>query len=282
MRPTPLSAAAEHRDALFSRREIMRLSAGSLLAMGLWPGALRAEGAGGSGEFTFIAVNDLHFQSDKCPAWFERVVRQMKATDPAPAFCLVIGDWAEHGTAKEIGAVKEIFATLGIPVFGTIGNHDYTAEDERTAYEKLFPNALNYSFEHDGWQFVALDSTEGHIATATIQPATFQWVEEHVGALDKTKPLAIFTHFPLGVLTPSRPKNADDLLARFKDHNLQAVFNGHFHGFTERTFAHATVTTNRCCAISRDNHDGSKEKGYFLCTAKDGKITRTFVEVPAA
>ena len=72
------------------------------------------------------------------------------------------------------------------------------------------------------------------------------------------------------------------MLARFKEYNLRAVFNGHFHGFTARWFGRATVTTNRCCAISRENHDGTKEKGYFVCEAKDGNVIRTFVEVPMA
>ena len=265
-----------------SRREMLRLSAGQLLALGLWPGALRAEGRADSGEFTFIVVNDLHYQSERCGAWFERVVRQMKATDPKPALCLILGDYAEHGTAKEIGAAKDAFAGLGMPTFGVIGNHDYTAGDDRSAYEKLFPKPLNYAREQGGWQFVGLDTTEGRQSSGTtIGAATLRWVDERLPALDRTKPLAIFTHFPLGLLTPGRPKNADDLLIRFKEHNLQAVFNGHFHGFTERKLGRVTLTTNRCCAISRENHDGTKEKGYFLCTAKDGKVTRTFVEVPA-
>jgi hypothetical protein len=38
-------------------------------------------------------------------------------------------------------------------------------------------------------------------------------------------------------------------------------------------------TTNKCCSISRGNHDGTKEKGYFLCRAKEGRIEREFVEV---
>ena len=78
----------------------------------------------------------------------------------------------------------------------------------------------------------------------------------------------------------SAPHSADELLLRFKEHNLQAVFNGHFHGFTERKLGRVTLTTNKCCSISRENHDGTKEKGYFLCTAKDGKVTREFAEVP--
>ena len=79
-----------------------------------------------------------------------------------------------------------------------------------------------------------------------------------------------------------RPVNADDLLERYRAFNLVAVFNGHFHGSTERRAGRTTLTTNRCCAISRNNHAGSTEKGYFLCTATDGQIGREFVEVKPA
>lgn len=77
-----------------------------------------------------------------------------------------------------------------------------------------------------------------------------------------------------------RPQNADAILDRLKEFNLQAVFNGHWHGASEKKFRDAIITTNRCCALKRGNHDGSKQKGYFLCRAKDGKIAREFVEVP--
>ena len=266
-----------------TRREMLRLSAGQLLALGLWPGALRAEGRADTGEFAFIVVNDLHFQTEQCGPWFDRVVRQMKATEPKPALCLILGDYAEHGTEAEIGAAKDAFAALGMPTFGVIGNHDYISDDDRSAYRKLFPKPLNYAREQNGWQFVGLDTTEGRRASGTkISADTLAWVDENLSKLDRTKPLVIFTHFPLGLLTPGRPKNADELLIRFKEHNLQAVFNGHYHGFTERQFGRVILTTNKCCAISRENHDGTKEKGYFLCTAKDGKVTRSFVEVPTA
>jgi hypothetical protein len=60
------------------------------------------------------------------------------------------------------------------------------------------------------------------------------------------------------------------------------MFGGHFHSFTERTFQHATLVTNRCCSFSQPNHDKTTEKGYFACEAKDGAIHRSFVEVPTA
>ena len=73
--------------------------------------------------------------------------------------------------------------------------------------------------------------------------------------------------------------NADDLLERFQDFNVVAVFNGHFHGFTEHEVRGTVFTTNKCCSISRGNHDQTTEKGYFLCRAQDGRITREFIEV---
>ena len=34
------------------------------------------------------------------------------------------------------------------------------------------------------------------------------------------------------------------------------------------------LTTNTCCSFHRQNHDFDPRKGYYLCSAKDGKITR--------
>ena len=75
-----------------------------------------------------------------------------------------------------------------------------------------------------------------------------------------------------------RPGNADALLERFLEFNLQAVFCGHYHSFTERFAKAVAVTTNKCCSLKRGNHDGTKEKGYFVCDVRDGKLARRFVE----
>ena len=125
-------------------------------------------------------------------------------------------------------------------------------------------------------------STEGQKASDTqVQAATLQWLDQTVPKLDKTRPIVISTHFPLGPDVKMRPSNANAVLERFKQHNLQAVFSGHFHGFTERTMGQTTLTTDRCCSRVRPNHDGTKEKGFFVCQAKEGKISRRFMEVKA-
>ena len=263
-----------------TRRQALRLSAGSLLALGLWPGCATVQPARAEA-FSFLVVNDTHYMTPECGHWLEGVVRQMK-THRAIDFCLVVGDLADSGKPEQLGPVREIFSSLRVPIYTQLGNHDYLQQTNRKAYEKTFPRRVNYWFEHGGWQFVGLDSTDGQKYQKTeIQPATFRWLDENLPRLEKAKPTVLFTHFPLGIGVTYRPLNADKLLERFREFNLISVFNGHFHGFTEHQFQHAAVTTNRCCSFQRGNHDKTLEKGYFLCAAKEGKISRSFVEFKA-
>lgn len=284
-----------------TRRSVLRLSAGALLSAGRWPGTVRADDAPPAEDFSFICVNDLHYFDKRCDPFFDQMVKQMKATgDPIaadtsakkeqsktapgkPDFCLVVGDLAEDGTSAQLGAMRDHLKGLDMPTPVVIGNHDYINQGNRNPFEQLFPGQINYAFEHKGWQFVALDTTQGQLGSGTlIQKASLDWLAETIPKLDKRRPTILFTHFPLGFLMPCRPRNADAVLAPFKDLNLRAVFNGHFHGYTERSRWKATITTDKCCSFHRDNHDGTKEKGYFVCQAKGGVVERSFVEVKLA
>jgi hypothetical protein len=272
--------------ASLTRREWLRLSAraGALLSLGVWPGRLRGANAPATDDFTFIAVNDLHALEPACRPWFDEVVRQMKRSAPDAAFCLLGGDLSDTGTSEQLTLIKNSFTTLGIPYHAVVGNHDYLSPTDRSAYERIFPAQINYGFNRHGWQVVGLDSSEGQKWQATrISPTTLLWVDQNLPKLDPARPTILFTHFPLGAGVVARPRNADDLLQRFYGVNLQAVFCGHFHGFTERPFRHALVTTDRCCSRVRSNHDGTPEKGWFVCEAVNGEIRRRFVEFhPAA
>ena len=269
-----------NRRLLLTRRDALkRISAGTLLTLGLWPGALEAGiFSRRHKEFKFIVVNDLHYMDDDCGAWLDGVVTGMKTR--SAEFCLIVGDIADDGKREHFVAVRDLFRQLNVPFYTVIGNHDHMTQTDRSAYLEIFPDRLNYRFEHGDWQFVGLDSSEGqHAQNTSVGPDTFRWLDDNLSKLDRKKPTVLFTHFPMGADVRYRPKNADDVLDRFRDFNLQAVYNGHFHGFTERHREQTILTTNRCCALKRNNHDGTKEKGYFVCSAKDGAITREFIEV---
>jgi len=265
---------------LTRREALQKLSAASLLALGWWPGAVRAASAASPDEdFTFVVINDTHYLSPECGLWLERVLALVRAEKPA--FCLHAGDLVDNGVRENHAAVHAIFEQLGVPLYVQIGNHDYATQTDRTAYEEFYPNRINYRFDYGQWQFVGLDTTEGrHFDKTMISDATLAWIDAELPRLDRARPLVLFTHFPLADGVTMQPLNANALLERFREHNLQAVFNGHFHGYTEHAWHAATVTTNRCCSLKRDNHDGTHERGFFVCTAEAGRIHRRFVEVP--
>jgi len=258
----------------------MTWGSAALLTAGLWPGRLfAAEKAAGA--FEFIIVNDIHSHDPDCSAWFAKVVASMKSQKGKPVFCFIAGDVTEDGEAEQFKVAGDAFKELGLPIFAVMGNHDYTKFKgmKRDAYEQAFPKSINYMFEEGGWQFLALDSTDINKSACAIGKATLDYVDAALAKLDKSKPLVLITHFPLGPEVTNRSTNADDLLDRFKGYNLAAVFGGHHHGYTSRTVREIPIKTNRCCARLQNNHDGTKEKGYFVCSVKDGKVTADFVEV---
>ncbi len=259
-----------------SRRQLLTLPVGMWLTANLWPGA-QADDKGGK-SFKFIVANDLHSQDKKCPPFFEKVAKSM--VEQKPDFIVIAGDLAENGTSEQLGVVKEIFMATKIPLNVVPGNHDFTKEDSLKPYNDLFPEQRNYTFTTESWQFLFLDTTQQQKHTNTeIHKDTFEFVETTIKKLDKKKPTVVCTHFPLGEKINMRPKNAEDLLKLFAEVNLKAVYSGHYHSQTEVKKGDTILTTNRCCAFSKGNHDGTKEKGYFVVTMKEGALKREFVEV---
>src|SRR5204862_1615467 len=108
------------------------------------------------------------------------------------------------------------------------GNHDHQSDTDRSAYERIFPEQINYSFAHRGWQIIGLDSSEGTKSKATkISAASLTWLDQNLSKLDLRRPTILFTHFPLGDSVLARPLNADDLLERCYGLNLQARSEEH-------------------------------------------------------
>src|SRR5205807_3365837 len=93
----------------------------------------------------------------------------------------------------QLGAMRDFCKELQLPVYVVPGNHDYRGAAnrmpvDRRPYEELFPGRLNYRFEHRGWQFLALDSTEGALYKGTlVQRDTLNWLDETLPKLDRKR-----------------------------------------------------------------------------------------------
>lgn len=253
--------------------------------MGAWPGrSLHAHGANAPGDspsdqppFRFIVVNDTHYLSKECDPWMRGMIASMnKHADIA--FGLHLGDVTDTGAQADLEIMAEVLKEAKFPFHTQPGNHDYRTATDRSAYDTVFPGATNYAFTHERWQFVGLDSTQGQAYEKTkVQPPTLEWLGAHLSELNPALPTVLFTHFPLVAPAKYVPLNVEDLLKLFLKFNLVAAFSGHYHAFTEGKAQGATLVTNRCCSRARSNHDGTKEKGYWLCRTEKGQIQREFI-----
>src|SRR5205823_6747516 len=92
-----------------TRRRLLQMGAGSLLAAGVWPGVLDAQDPP-AGDFQFLVLNDLHYLDQRSGTWLEqRVFAQMRRCRQRPRFIVIAGDLAEHGTREQLGPVKDLF-----------------------------------------------------------------------------------------------------------------------------------------------------------------------------
>ena len=137
-----------------------------------------------------------------------------------PAFCLHAGDLTNEAQFNYMAAVRDTFGQLGVPTYTVPGNDDYVSNTDRRSYDATFPSRLNYYFTWNGWQFIALDTTDGQRYQNTrIQPATLAWLDDHLPRHNARQPTVVFTHFPLSEGVPMRPLHADALLTHFRDFN---------------------------------------------------------------
>lgn len=249
---------------------------GALLAAGMWPGTLRAQGpAPGTARVRFAVLNDFHHESPECDGWFETLFRTV-AAHPDVAFIAGLGDLANKGKTESLRAIKRLAATARVPFYPVPGNHDNDLEQTTRLYADVFPDRLNYAWVESGWQFVALDTTDGNKwSDTTVSRATLDWLQSTLTQLDPRRPTVLLTHFPLGVGAKYRPLNAEAVLAPFVNFNLRGVFSGHYHGVTQIAHGSIPCVTNVCCSRVGKNHDGTGAKGYYICTGgADGKLTR--------
>jgi hypothetical protein len=263
-----------------SRRAFIGVLGTTLTAIGL--GGCAPATARPPMKFRFLVVNDLHHGSAECDPFFAQLVAHMRGHGPVD-FCLVVGDLADVGRPESLQAVRDAFAQVGAPIYCVPGNHDCDVEETTRLYSEVSPDRLNYQFNHEGWQFIGLDSTDGNKWGDTqIQPATFEFLDATLPNLDREKPTVVFTHFPLvpGInpRLPLTPTNARELVARFDGWNLRCAFTAHYHARTETPHGDGMLLTNACCSRIRNNHDRTIPEGYLLCTAHpDGGLEREFV-----
>lgn len=199
-------------------------------------------------KYSFMVITDVHIGSDKYGNEDENIksfLDKVKSLPELPAFCLGLGDFAEHGKNEEFTKYnQEIILKLdelGIRSFSVLGNHDLYNSGYENFSKILNPKTSFYKFETPSISFYGLDSASASLG------------DQQLTALKNAfnfdiKPKIIFTHVPLFaeskfyfVFQDSAERNR--IISLFAENNVQLFLVGHTHerhisnlGFSEENF----------------------------------------------
>ncbi|MCK4827298.1 metallophosphoesterase, partial [bacterium] len=214
-------------------------------------------------DFTFVQVTDVHIGYD--PRSIERFADALKAIDdldPKPAFILITGDLVEWNADNFFKAFNGILESNDISTYFIPGNHDrrtclVCGDDHLANYYEYIQTPYDdyyYTFNHEGYLFVGLDSGEDNdpVYYGDLTPEGSGLGDDQILDLinlGKKDPKIIFMHHPaindnddseeLGFfpITDNATGGNDHCIASYrhmfitycKNYNVRLVLTGHTH-----------------------------------------------------
>src|SRR5574340_534694 len=150
--------------------------------------------------FSFVQLSDAHvgFHGPPDPLGtkaFERAVEMVNALPQRPDLVLFTGDLTHDSEDKDVHAgrmkqFKEIAGRMNVPKLMVVpGEHD--AGLDGGALFRDFWGTTNYSFDHRGIHFVALDNVSR--ARPEVGPDQLAWLKQDLARFPRTAPIVVFT-----------------------------------------------------------------------------------------
>jgi 3',5'-cyclic AMP phosphodiesterase CpdA len=208
---------------------------GIVFASGLARGAAAAP----ADDFFFVQLSDTHWgfsgpPNPEAATTLKRAVAAVNALSPAPDFVVFTGDLThttddEKERRRRMAEFRHIVGGLNVKEIRFMpGEHDASL-DRGAAYQEFF-GRMNYTFEHKGVHFIALDNVSD--PTAAIGALQLEWLRADLAQLDKAAPVVVLTHRPLFDLYPQwdwATRDAGSAIELLSAHDNVTVFYGHIH-----------------------------------------------------
>jgi len=229
----------------FDRRDFIKLAglggvvfASGLATLGAGRTARAAEG-GAQDDFFFVQLSDTHWGFSGPPnpdahGTLQKAVAAVNSLDRQPDFVVFTGDLT-HTTdddkerRRRMGEFRDIVSKLKAKTVRFMpGEHD-AALDRGAAYQEFFGKP-NYTFDHKGVHFIALDNVSD--PTGSIGAAQLAWLKADLAQLDKETPIVVLTHRPLFDLYPQwdwATRDGSAVIDALMPFEYVTVFYGHIH-----------------------------------------------------
>jgi predicted MPP superfamily phosphohydrolase len=178
--------------------------------------------------FRFIHITDTHLTANGNIEPLKKLVADINAMDPPPAFVIDTGDVTEAGRPEEYQRFLEGTTGLKVPFYCAPGNHDSRwaplgKETFTNAFKKLYR-----SFDYGGCHFVILDSTVLLEHWGHFDASQLEWLEKDLKKLKKGTPVFLFFHHWVG-RERNMVDNQERLLRIIAPYNVAGMFVGHGH-----------------------------------------------------
>jgi len=224
---------------MIDRRGFLRLGAvggGAVFMSGLYG---KAMAAAGYEDFYFVQLSDSHW-GYKGPAnpeaqnTLRQAVESVNALAVPPDFIVFTGDLT-HTTddaaerRRRMGEFKQIVGGLKVKdVHFLAGEHDASLDNGAAFHEFFGPS--NYSFDHKGVHFIAIDNVSD--PGARIGEAQLAWLKADLDKQAKDARIVVLTHRPLFDLAPKwdwATRDGEQAMALLMPYSNVTVFYGHIH-----------------------------------------------------
>ena len=224
----------------FDRRDFLRLAGfgGAVFASGL--AGCAGMGASKQGDFYFVQLSDTHWGfkgaalNPDADGTLPKAVAAVNAIAIQPDFIVFTGDLT-HTTddpkerRRRLAEVREIVSKLHNRNLRFMpGEHDASL-DNGQAWKELF-GPSNYSFDHKGVHFIAIDNVSD--PAARIGDAQLAWLKADLEKQAKAAPIVVLTHRPLFDLMPQwdwATRDGAQAIALLMPYQNVTVFYGHIH-----------------------------------------------------
>jgi hypothetical protein len=219
--------------------------------------------------------------------------RAMKDVDRDALFGVTCGDLV-HDAMDLFPRYRAAVASLGVPFFQAVGNHDLDpargSMRRRSTFENYF-GPTHYSFNVSGIHYVVFDNVlwlgDGYVGF--LDEDQLSWLASDLASVEPGSTIAVFAHIPFLSTVSERSSgkiakregevtNRDrllEILSRFRAHFVTAHTHESEHLFHGRVHEHVVSTVCGAWWSGPICWDGTPN-GYHVYEARSGELRWSF------